>query len=284
MCGRYALPIEPNELPEWFKRQDLNVNNIKNSDKRSLKKYNIGPTSIVPIYKINKDIEYIQWGIKSNKFHNNNNNRLIFNSRIENLHKLKIWRDNFNNRCIVPITGYYEWQQQQFNDNIKREKIPYFIKRKDNELIFLAGIYFKDDKNLNQDISFTIITRQAPKELSWLHERMPVILFNNGSSNNIKKEEGEEEEEGEYDDEIEKWLSQGKLPINYSPTFCLQLNWFKVNPKVGNTRIDASTLIEPYMPATIDVKDFFSNKRKNFENSENSENSENKNKKIKLEK
>ena len=41
-------------------------------------------------------------------------------------------------RCIVICQGFYEWLKK---DPRGKEKIPHFVKRKDGELMFLAGLW-----------------------------------------------------------------------------------------------------------------------------------------------
>ena len=41
-------------------------------------------------------------------------------------------------RCLIPTTGFYEWQ---WMDKAGREKQPYFIHLKDQEIFSMAGIY-----------------------------------------------------------------------------------------------------------------------------------------------
>lgn len=40
-------------------------------------------------------------------------------------------------RCIVVAQGFYEWQKK--NDG--KEKIPHFVKRKDEQLMLMAGLW-----------------------------------------------------------------------------------------------------------------------------------------------
>jgi putative SOS response-associated peptidase YedK len=79
-------------------------------------------------------------------------------------------------RCIVPAQGFYEWLKK----NGGKEKIPHFIKRKDEKVMCMAGLwdcvqYEGSDEKL---YSYTIITTDSNKQLKFLHDRMPVILEN----------------------------------------------------------------------------------------------------------
>ncbi|TEY86606.1 hypothetical protein BOTCAL_0005g00270 [Botryotinia calthae] len=81
-------------------------------------------------------------------------------------------------RCIVVAEGFYEWLKK------RKEKIPHYIKRKDGQLLCMAGLwdvvqYEGSDEKL---YTYTIITTSSNNQLNFLHERMPVIL-DNGSEN-----------------------------------------------------------------------------------------------------
>jgi putative SOS response-associated peptidase YedK len=80
-------------------------------------------------------------------------------------------------RCIVICQGFYEWLKK----NNGKDRIPHYIKRKDNQLMCFAGlwdvVHYKGSEE--KIYSYTIITTDSNKQLKWLHDRMPVI-FNPG--------------------------------------------------------------------------------------------------------
>lgn len=78
-------------------------------------------------------------------------------------------------RCLVVCQGFYEWLKKGPSG---KERIPYFVKRKDGQLMCFAGLwdcvkYEGADEKL---YTYTIITTDPNKQLSFLHDRMPVIL------------------------------------------------------------------------------------------------------------
>lgn len=77
-------------------------------------------------------------------------------------------------RCIVVCEGFYEWLKK----NNGREKIPHFIKRKDGQMMCFAGLWdcVKYEGQEEKVYTYTIITTDSNKQISWLHDRMPVIL------------------------------------------------------------------------------------------------------------
>ncbi|KAL4942986.1 hypothetical protein BDV06DRAFT_211418 [Aspergillus oleicola] len=75
-------------------------------------------------------------------------------------------------RCVVVCQGYYEWEKRGKN------KIPHFTKRKDGDLMYFAGLWdsVTYEGSSEKLYTFTVITTSARPSLSWLHDRMPVIL------------------------------------------------------------------------------------------------------------
>jgi len=77
-------------------------------------------------------------------------------------------------RCIVVAEGFYEWLKK----NNGKEKLPHFVKRKDGELLCLAGLWdcVQYEGSEEKLYSYTVITTDSNKQLKFLHDRMPVIL------------------------------------------------------------------------------------------------------------
>ncbi|KAA6414627.1 MAG: hypothetical protein FRX48_01377 [Lasallia pustulata] len=79
-------------------------------------------------------------------------------------------------RCIVVAQGFYEWLKK----NGGKEKIPHFVKRKDDQLMCFAGLWdcVQYEGSEEKHYTYTIITTDSNKQLKFLHDRMPVILEN----------------------------------------------------------------------------------------------------------
>ena len=79
-------------------------------------------------------------------------------------------------RCIVIAQGFYEWLKK----NNGKEKIPHFTKRKDEQLMCFAGLWdcVQYEGSDEKHYTYTVITTNSNKQLSFLHDRMPVILEN----------------------------------------------------------------------------------------------------------
>ena len=74
-------------------------------------------------------------------------------------------------RCVIPASGFYEWTGPS------SARQPFWIHRRDGDLLFFAGLYQDGEKNdPGIQSSFTILTCAANSTLATIHDRMPVIL------------------------------------------------------------------------------------------------------------
>ena len=89
---------------------------------------------------------------------------LIINARAENIEERQSFAKGIkNNRCIIPASGFYEWDES-------REKVTFTFKEK--PLILFGGIY---DSFEGED-RFVIITCSANASMAPVHDRMPLII------------------------------------------------------------------------------------------------------------
>lgn len=128
--------------------------------------YNCSPGQYIPgMYYCKGEIvlEAMKWGATVNTLNN-----VVFNSRSDTINKYSFYKQF--NRCVIIIDGYFEWKEKQ----------PYYITI-DNDVTdkvcFLAGIYINQiDKDGFEYKEVSVITKDAMKEISFIHHRMPVIL------------------------------------------------------------------------------------------------------------
>lgn len=76
-------------------------------------------------------------------------------------------------RCVVPVQGYYEWLKKS-----EKDKIPHFTRYKDQKIMMLAGMWDVVTLEGSEEplYTFTIVTTASSQQLSFLHDRMPVVL------------------------------------------------------------------------------------------------------------
>lgn len=164
MCYGFESKVEASILIQKIleKKYDVDASSLV----ETFKKENIRPNDkILCIYKKeNKlQISLINWGIKFSK-----DKPTIVNSRMETIKEKKFWNDLFmNNRCLVPMTSFYEWIE------VQGKKVQHRIYIYNEEYFFVPGIIYKDKED---NLSVSIITTTPNKFIEPFHNRMPVLL------------------------------------------------------------------------------------------------------------
>ena len=183
MCGRFENKVREGWMMQKFAELDISIFFKSSEDKRKME--NIAPTnSILSILNTDSDFfaENNKWGIKFS-----DKSPLIFNSRIETITNKPFWKGLFDkNRCIVPMTAFYEWKK------INTKKVPHRITLKNEEMFFVAGLFHKDKQGLK---FISLITTEPNAFMKDIHHRMPVILnmkeaisfLNDDVENNFEK-------------------------------------------------------------------------------------------------
>lgn len=92
------------------------------------------------------------------------------NAQSEKLYDHFIYKQSsLTNRCLIPVTGFFEPHEY------RSKKYPIHIKRQDNDVLSLAGLYTLIDGI----ITFTILTKTASPLFAKIHnkkKRQPLLL------------------------------------------------------------------------------------------------------------
>lgn len=139
MCGRIVNALDSATMLKIAKARMMR----KALDYK--KSYNISPGKYLPgIYITHSkrkgendySLEAMKWGTK------NSSNISTINARVENIELFHYF--NYE-RCIVIIQGYYEWKVGQR----EKSKQPYYIHRKNQQYILLAGLFKEGNDQVN---------------------------------------------------------------------------------------------------------------------------------------
>ena len=204
MCGRYVI-TKPLSKTKNLVKKAIKVEDFDN--------YNSHPTQFLPVIKkyINGNtLENLRWGIlpswaKKRDF------KPFINARLETIKDKASFKNLFKfSRCIIIADGYYEWR---LNGKIKD---PYYLFRKDNEAIYLAGIF--------QNNEFCIITQTASSNVSLVHHRQPVIINENDINDYL-----------DLKTESSQFLKNYKHP---------ELEYYKISKNVNNPTNNNKFLLE----------------------------------------
>ncbi|QFG69156.1 SOS response-associated peptidase [Ornithinimicrobium pratense] len=204
MCGRYAASAHPDELVEFYEVE------VDATDERSgsvLKSpqdppagepdYNMAPSKQAPIVLTRvprgegdgipvRQLRLLTWGLVPSWAKGPSVGARMTNARVETvLEKPAYAKAAAARRCLVPITGWYEWQASPVATTRagKPRKQPFFITRSDGAPLALAGLYefWKDPAAPTEDplswiVSYTVLTRAAEPGLDRIHDRQPLVL------------------------------------------------------------------------------------------------------------
>ena len=167
MCGRFTNNAAIEELGKIF--------GVVGNPKREAR-YNIAPTQMIDaVVEQTKDrtLTQFKWGLIPSWAKDDSLAGKMINARSETIAEKPSFKNAFKSRrCIIPATGFYEWQKTNSG------KQPFYFYMKDQDLFGFAGLWESwIDKGTGEEVeTCTIITTQANAVLKPVHERMPVIL------------------------------------------------------------------------------------------------------------
>ncbi|MBL4698230.1 MAG: SOS response-associated peptidase [Phycisphaerales bacterium] len=183
MCGRFAQVFQIDDL-EHIERV---VNQARSIDQNMLDlltdnyrpSYNIAPTQYATILHQPSQgrigATQAHFGLISSWAKDRSRSSSMINARAETITAKPAYRDIYRSRrCLLPITGFYEWQK--LTSKIKQ---PWYIHRADESPMFLAGVCdtWLDPEHGHCEVdSFSLITTQANDFMSDIHHRMPVVV------------------------------------------------------------------------------------------------------------
>lgn len=165
MCGRFSFSTSKEKIQQQFGDIEIGSNLRIN--------FNIAPTqhSYVVTNESPNRLQYFTWGLIPHWSNDGQNNGKLINARIEGIATKPSFRLPIRKRrCWVLADSFYEWRKDG------TDKIPYRIMLKSGELLVMAGIWdvwYKGDYAVK---SFSILTSPPNKDMTNLHDRMPVIF------------------------------------------------------------------------------------------------------------
>lgn len=176
MCGRYSQAYTWPEIYAFSQPLTVPAEPARNQQAR----YNIGPTTLIDILvktPAGRELWKVRWGLIP-PWHKGSAKQIKphINSRIETVDSNGLFKRAYiKNRCIIPASGFYEWTTEANGD-----KTPHYISAKDGTILAFAGIWERwRDENGEEITSASIITRDADRFMSKIHDRMPAMLHPN---------------------------------------------------------------------------------------------------------
>lgn len=167
MCGRFIVKSDLEHIQLAFHIEQVNAP-VHAS-------YNIAPTQTVAtvVQRAGKNnLEAMRWGLIPAWAKDMAMGAKMINARAETVaEKASFKRPLKSQRCLIVADGFYEWSRQG------AQKIPMFIRLKDEQPFAFAGLYDAWKSSADETITSCAIITTTPNELmAPIHNRMPVIL------------------------------------------------------------------------------------------------------------
>jgi putative SOS response-associated peptidase YedK len=168
VCGRFFLRPDVAEILAFFEAGPDDALGL------ALPQWNVAPTQ--PVLAAYRDelgqrkVGVFRWGLvpswwKDAKL------PVLLNARCEEAATKPAFRAAFKSRrCLVPISGFYEWRKDG------KARVPFAVTRPDGGLLALAGLWETWWKGGEPLRSLTILTCAPSADVAPIHDRMPCVL------------------------------------------------------------------------------------------------------------
>lgn len=153
--------------------------NLATMPKNIQDNFNVAPGQVMPVIHTNEKgkqvLEMMKWGLVPFWAKDPKIGYRLINARDDTIFDKPMWRSVIRKkRCLIPADGFYEWRRPK---SPKEHKTPFYIHPKQTDLFSFAGVWdtWKDEQG-KELRTYSIITTEPNKEMSKIHNRMPVIL------------------------------------------------------------------------------------------------------------
>ena len=175
MCTRYFMDDAPSELSDIIEaamKSPLADKFITKFGSPVVSCGEVHPTDIVPVIAPNKNgirtVYPMRWGFK-----NPNHNSTVFNSRVETAESKPTFKEAWkSHRCVIPASYYFEWEHFKCSDGKTKTGDKYAIQPESSLINWLCGLYRIEDGFP----VFVVLTKEPGESISFIHDRMPLIL------------------------------------------------------------------------------------------------------------
>lgn len=177
MCGRFGF-FAPREVAEA--RFDVSLDAAEFAPR-----YNIAPgqriLTILSDGGAGRRAGWQHWGLRPADARR----PPMINARLETAARKRVFRDGFRRwRCLIPASGYYEWENETTPETERFElrpppsHRPHWIEPEDGELFAFAGIASVPEPDAADGVSRScaLLTLPAAGPVRRLHDRMPAVV------------------------------------------------------------------------------------------------------------
>ncbi len=228
MCGRFT------DMYTWEQLWRLYMLSVGFPQSNMQPNYNhcpTDPTSTILLRDGKRVFERMRWGLIPQWWSKPLKELRLatFNARAETIDTKPFFRGAFKrNRCLIPVSGYYEWHYDEPENKKKKPQPYYFTARDGSPILTAAGLWdeWKDRQSGETIRSCTMIITEPNKFVAKVHDRMPVVL---------------------RPDQFDAWLDGSAGKEILVPAAEDMLDKVSVSQRVNSSRApnDDPTLIEP---------------------------------------
>lgn len=215
MCGRFTI-THPNEaLAALFAA-------VPGNDLPPVPRFNVCPTTQVAVVTSEggqRRLRAMRWGFIPSWYKTPTDGPLIINARADTVAVKPAFREAVRvRRCIVPASGFYEWQTEG------KAKLPWYFTRRDGEPMAFAGVW----QRWGDLDTVAIVSTDAGPGMCGLHHREAVVLERN---------------------DWPLWLGEAGhgAAVLMKPTAEGVLRCHRVDAAVNSNRAEGAALIEPIL-------------------------------------
>lgn len=225
MCGRFVGSYNTADVVAELSKAVASAHLSMEMDglpEESFENFNTAPTHHVPVLRLVDGrivMEEMQWGLVPAWSKDPGVGSKMINARSETVTEKPSFRGLVQkHRCIVPMTGFYEWDRTD-----PKHKIPYFVTRQDGHLMLAAGLWTSSPALAGQH-TFTMITRESIEDLSHIHNRC-LVEFN-------------------AEDAVD-WLAEPVAPLElFDPVNQPRLSTLRVSTRVNSVMNNDPSLVD----------------------------------------
>jgi putative SOS response-associated peptidase YedK len=180
MCGRFVVAKAVGDIVTTFEIDEV-VGDMPGIS------YNVAPTQKIamvvdrsfekdedggPLGELNRELHAARWGLVPRWAKSESDGAPLINGRIETMLEKPSFKDSVvRRRCVIPASGYYEWQVKP--DGTKQ---PFYINAGEG-MFALAGLYeWWKKPDGTWLLSATTLTKDSAPELAHIHDRNPLLL------------------------------------------------------------------------------------------------------------
>ena len=179
MCTRYYMELSP-ELRPYIDRafhSPLKDRMVAKLGRPFKTEGEVCPTDIAPVIAPDNNhsptVFPMIWGFTNPR----ERGKPLVNCRVETAGFKPFWKESWQRRrCIIPCSYYFEWEHYMTIKGQKKAGQKYMIQPTGALITYLAGLYTIEEANGIKVPVFTVLTREPGEEISFIHDRMPVIL------------------------------------------------------------------------------------------------------------